>query len=161
MDKQTRNRLQKLVPTCRKLLVEEFTKQLQEFYGIQPTGITVELSTLTHLDNEQYRIAVLLRERVNHLAGALSSEEDTAREAVQRLIREQAFTVLNRFAALKMCEEREITQECVKNGYLSKGFQLFLATAGSGIGDTYDRYFVFIKASFDKDCTDIMCRFRK
>ena len=92
MDKQTRNRLQKLVSTCRKLLVEEFTKQLQEFYGIQPTGIIAELSTLTHLDNEQYRIAVLLRERVNHLASTLISEEDAAREAVQRLIREQAFT---------------------------------------------------------------------
>ncbi len=155
MDKQTRNRLQKLVSTCRKLLVEEFTKQLQEFYGIQPTGIIAELSTLTHLDNEQYRIAVLLRERVNHLASTLSSEENAAREEVQRLIREQAFTVLNRFAALKMCEEREITKECVKDGYQSKGFQLFLATAGSGIGDTYDRYVVFIKSIFDELALDL------
>ncbi len=155
MDKQTRNRLQKLVSTCRKLLVDELTKHLQEFYGIQPTGIIAELSTLTHLDNEQYRIAVLLRERINHLASALSSKEYAAREAVQRLIREQAFTVLNRFAALKMCEEREITQECVKNGYKSKGFQLFLATCGSGIGDTFDRYVVFIKSIFDELALDL------
>jgi len=150
MDRQVRNRLQKLVSKCRSILDKEFTAQLQMIYGMQPTGRIDELSTLTHLDNEQFRVATLLRDRVNHLSGLSSSGKEASREAVQRLIREQAFTVLNRFAALKMCEEREITQECVKSGYQSKGFQLFVSTCGSGIGDTYQRYVVFIKSIFDE-----------
>ena len=71
MDKQIRSRLQKLVSNCRSLLDKEFTAQLQMIYGMQPTGRIDALSTLTHLDNEQYRIATLLRERVNHLSGLL------------------------------------------------------------------------------------------
>ncbi|MBA7657330.1 hypothetical protein ES703_65267 [subsurface metagenome] len=85
----------------------------------------------------------------------LFNKKFAAGEAVQRLIREQAFTVLNRFAALKMGDEREITQECIKNGRQSKGFQLFLATAGSGIGDTYERYVVYINSIFDELALDL------
>jgi len=37
-DSSTRNKLQKMVASCRRILTDEFTGQLQSLYGIQPTG---------------------------------------------------------------------------------------------------------------------------
>ena len=42
-------------------------------------------------------------------------------EAVAALLREAAFTTLNRFVALKMLEARELVQECVSKGEESGG----------------------------------------
>jgi hypothetical protein len=44
---------------------------------------------------------------------------------LQQIVREQAFTVLNRLAALRMMEARGLLFESVSQGYQSKGFQLY------------------------------------
>jgi hypothetical protein len=68
-DDKNRNLLQKMVDSCRRLLSAEFIKQLQELYGIQPgTGSVIDLSEMTHLTADQYSIASLLRDRIDHLA---------------------------------------------------------------------------------------------
>ena len=154
-DNDTRNRLARMVADARTLLVREFTDQLQEAYGIQPNGTITPVEKLTHLDDERRDVAELLRERVDHLASGLSTEEKPVAAAIDRLMREQAFTILNRFAALRMCEERGIVQECVRGGLQSRGFQLYLKTAGSGLGDTYDRYRTFIFCLFDELAIDL------
>ena len=57
-DQSTRNRLQKFVSSARSILTEEFTRQLQATYGIDPKqGAVAEVSTLTHLDNRQRQTA--------------------------------------------------------------------------------------------------------
>jgi hypothetical protein len=45
------------------------------------------------------------------------------------LLRESAFTTLNRFVALKMLEARGIVLECVSRGELSSGFREFQGLA--------------------------------
>ncbi len=48
----TRNRLQRFVNDARSLLVDEFTRQLQQEYGLDPkTGEAADLSKLSHLDD--------------------------------------------------------------------------------------------------------------
>jgi hypothetical protein len=55
-------------------------------------------------------------------------------------VRKQAFTVLNRLAALRMAEARGLLMEAVGNGYQAKGFQLYTRLAGTGLGETGDAY---------------------
>lgn len=155
-DDKNRNLLQKMVDSCRRLLSTEFTKQLQELYGIQPgIGSVIDLSEMTYLTDDQYSIASLLRDRINHLASGLTGEKNPVGGAVDRVVREQAFTVLNRFAALRMSEEREIVRECLRNGMQSQGFKVYLQIAGSSIGDTYQRYRVFLSCLFDELAIDL------
>ena len=94
-DQDTRNKLQRFVSDVRALLTEEFTRQLQEDYGMDPdTGEVSSLSKLAHLDNARRETARLLRETLEHYKAATPSGNNG--EVLDRIVREQAFTVLNR-----------------------------------------------------------------
>ena len=153
-DTTTRNELQKVVGRARDLLVEEFMSQCQGIYGIQPDGSTLDVSALGHLSEEERTKAQLLRDRINHLAAGITGSRKKA-EAVARMIREQAFTVLNRLCALRMGEERDLVQECVRKGFESKGFRLYDQTASRLGGDTYSRYSLFLQLVFDVLAIDL------
>src|SRR5215208_609266 len=121
-DQATRNRLQRFVGDARELLKEEFTRQLQNVYGLDPTsGSVTSLENLRDLDDTRRETARILRETLAHYLA--SSPSGGAGEALDRIVREQAFTVLNRLAALRMAEARGILTESVSKGYDSKGFQ--------------------------------------
>jgi len=92
---------------------------------------------------------------VAHISDGLSEEKNPVKAAVDRMTREQSFTVLNRFAALRMCEERGLLQQCVGGGLQSKGFQVYLKTAGSGLGGQYERFRTFIFSIFDEIAIDL------
>jgi hypothetical protein len=145
-----------MVGACRRLLTDEFDNQLQGLYGIYALdGRVLELEKLTTLDDDHYQIATLLRERVLHLSSGMASEKQPLAEAVRRVLREQSFTLLNRFAALRMVEERGFAQECVGQGLKSKGFQVFETVARSGLGGAYERYVTFIHGMFDEMSLDL------
>lgn len=154
-DSATRNKLAKIVAGARTLLSKEFTGQLQEIYGIQPDGTLIKMEKLTHLNDEEQAIATMLRDRVNHLANNMAAEKKPLVAAIDRMIREQAFTLLNRFAALRMCEERKLIQESIGSGIQSKGFKVYLQIAGSGLGDTYARYKTYLLCLFDEIAIDL------
>jgi len=103
-DQATRNRLQRFVNEARRVLEEEFTRQLQNDYGMDPhAGSVAELTSLRHLDDAQRETARILRDTLAHYT---ASGEMNASQALERIVREQAFTVLNRLAALRMAEAR-------------------------------------------------------
>jgi hypothetical protein len=135
-DDPTRRRLANFVGTARSLLAEEFTRQLQHVYGLDPdTGDVTDPARLT-LDNAQRETARLLRETMEHyLASADTSTAAKAKKARQetldRIVREQAFTVLNRLCALRMAEARGLLIESIAKGYQSQGFQLYQRLAGT------------------------------
>jgi hypothetical protein len=153
-DDPTRNELQRIVGKARDVLVEEFTSQCQRVYGIQPDGSIFDLSKLDHLPQEEQLRARLLRDRLHHLSTGIAGPKAQT-EAVARLLREESFTVLNRLCALRMCEERELVQECVRAGYDSKGFRLFDQTASKLGGETYQRYVLFLQNLFDELSVDL------
>ena len=154
-DTETRSKLAKLVKDARETLAFEFTAQLQEKYGIHPDGTIMGLATLSHLDDGERAVAELLRERIEHLASSMVGEKNPEAAAIDRLTREQAFTVLNRFAALRMCEERGLVQECVRQGMNSRGFQVYLKIAGSCLGEHYDRYRTYLNCICDEIAVDL------
>jgi hypothetical protein len=154
-DDKTRNRLARFVTDARELIKFEFTEQLQRVYGISATGDITALADLRDLDEGQRALAELLRERVDYLKASSKSEENPSAAAVDRLTREQAFTVLNRLAAIRMAEKRGFIVESVGHGYQSKGFQVYCQIAGSGLGDVYHRFRQYLFCMFDELALDL------
>lgn len=149
-DQTTRGRLQKLVNACRSLLSDEFSVQLQQTYGLDPnTGEVTPMARLTHLDDRQRHTAEVLRQTMTHYLGAESDTQDHRLAVMNRMVREQAFTVLNRMAALLMMEARGQLFESVSKGYQSRGYQLYSKIAGTALGETGPAYQAYLHSVFD------------
>ena len=164
-DQSTRNRLQKFVGDARKLLSDEFTQQLQNTYGLDPvTGGVAALSDLPALSPSEQQTAQLLRDTLEHYLAA-SHKADPYKDkalvaaALDRIVREQAFTVLNRLAALRMAEARQFVIESISQGYQSKGFQLYQRIAGSSLGETGQTYQHYLFSVFDELSLDLAVLF--
>lgn len=150
-DQSTRGRLQKLVNTCRSLLSDEFSIQLQQTYGLDPkTGEVTPMARLTHLDDRQRHTAEVLRQTLAHYLGADTDDTDHRIAVLDRMVREQAFTVLNRLAALLMMEARGQLIESISKGYQSRGYQLYSKIAGTALGETGQAYHVYLFSVFDE-----------
>ena len=154
-DDKTRNQLARFVTDARELIKSEFAEQLQRVYGISATGDITPLADLRDLDEEQRALAEILRERVDYLKASSLTEENPTASAVDRLAREQAFTVLNRLAAIRMAEKRGFIVESVGHGYQAKGFQVDCQVASSGLGDVYHRYRRYLFCMFDELAWDL------
>ncbi len=152
IDKEMRGKLARAVTRCRVLLEEEFSGQLQAVYGVQPDGNATPLQALTSLGDEEHVTARVLRDMVDHLSTRGGKERA---EAVRRVVREQAFTVLNRFVALRLAEPRGFVGECVRRGFESEGFRIYLTHSGGSMGTTYDRYRTFLLSVFDEISLDL------
>lgn len=150
-DQSTRGRLQKLVNSCRGLLSDEFSIQLQQTYGLDPkTGEVTPMTRLTDLDDRQRHTAEVLRQTLAHYLGADADDTDHRIAVLDRMMREQAFTVLNRLAALLMMEARGQLIESVSKGYQSRGYQLYSKIAGTALGETGQAYQVYLFSVFDE-----------
>lgn len=156
-DQPTRNRLARFVGDSRALLTEEFIRQLQLDYGLDPTsGEVTDLARLNHLDDARRETARLLRETLAYyMAGQTKQTAQVRRESLERIVREQAFTVLNRLCALRMMEARGLLLESVGQGYRSKGFQLYSRLAGPALGETADTYCSYLFSLFDEFAVDL------
>jgi hypothetical protein len=134
-DNATRARLQRFVAEARSLLMDEFAKQFQQDYGLDPdAGGVAELDSLAHLDDRRLETARILREILDHyLTSDLGQGAQARKAALERMVREQAFTTLNRLAALRMMESRGLVLECVGKAYQSKAFQLYQRVAGTAL----------------------------
>jgi len=152
-DQATRNRLQRFVTDARRILEEEFTRQLQNDYGMDPaSGEIAPLENLLHIDDQQRESARILRETLVHYCAA---PDTMAVSGLERIVREQAFTVLNRLAALRMTEARGLMIESIGGAYQAKGFQLYARLAGAGHGETGDAYRVYLHSVFDELAQDL------
>jgi hypothetical protein len=150
-DQTTRGRLQKLVNSCRGLLSDEFSIQLQQTYGLDPnTGEVTPMARLNHLDDRQRHIAEVLRQTMTHYLGAEADDTNHRIAVLDRMVREQAFTVLNRLAALLMMEARGQLIESISKGYQSRGYQLYSKIAGTALGETGQAYQVYLFSVFDE-----------
>jgi len=164
-DQQTRNRLAGFVARARGLLAADFVRQLQNEYGLDPaTGDMAEPDSLVGLDDARRSTARLLYDTAQHyLASADLSTPVKAKKARQeilaRIVREQAFTVLNRLAALRMAEARGLVIECIAKDYQSQGFRLYQMVAGPALGETGEVYRMFLFSLFDEFATDLAVLF--
>jgi hypothetical protein len=157
-DDSTRARLREFVSDARTLLTAECTRQLRYEYGMDPaTGEVDELSRLPVLDDTRWETARLLRDTLAHYLA--TSPSGGRPEALQRIVREQAFTVLNRLVALRMMEARGLLLESIARGYQARGFQLYKRLAGSSLGETGEAYRCYLASLFDEFALDLRVLF--
>ena len=144
--------LKRFVGTVKSLLMDNITTMLQRDYGIWAEGrIDPDVKLTTSDPDIKYR-AKLLRQRIKYLKSNLPIDsKDIDKQAVRQLTAEQAFTVLNRFCALRMCEERGLILESVGHGYDSEGFTVYDAVTGQGAtAPTFQRYSWYLRSIFDE-----------
>ncbi len=123
MDKSLRNTLRIVVTQSRKLMEEAIGELLQGQFGIHANGKVEDAAAMSHLSTEeqQHREQLLI-----HL-GHIQASGFKPKDAVAQLVREIAFTHLNRLCAYKMMETRHLIREAVSRGVKSNGFIFYLA----------------------------------
>jgi len=150
MEKEQRDALRSSVVKARRILEREFQEQLEGAYNILPDGHIIETAP-----GDPVVRARLLDVIEHHRAcGATSAE------AVERTRREAAFTVLNRFAALKMAERRGLVRKCVSDGLQSEGVRE-LAECAPGLRAAVDDggYRLLVEAVTDEISIDLKVLF--
>jgi hypothetical protein len=123
MEKAIRSTLRSVVTECRRELEKAIGELLQGQFGIHTDGTLEHAEKLTHLSqaDQEYRAQVVAS--LEHIkAGGFTSAG-----AVGQLIREVAFTHLNRFCAYKLLEKRRLIRETISRGLNSNGFKFYLA----------------------------------
>jgi hypothetical protein len=123
MDKALRNTLRLVVTQSRKILEEAIGELLQGRYGIHVSGQVEDAAVMSHLSEEEQQHREQLLVHLEHIRSSGFKPKD----AVAQLVREIAFTHLNRLCAYKMMETRHLIRESVSRGMKSNGFKFYLA----------------------------------
>src|SRR3954471_13257046 len=102
MDQAVRNKLRGVVTQCRKLLEDSVSQELQGRFGIYATGKDAvqvdDDARMTHLGDEE---RLPRRDILDHL-DHIKARGFKPKESLEQLMREVAFTHLNRLCAYKM-----------------------------------------------------------
>ena len=154
MDKDVRNAIERATQKARHILEEDFAEQLDAVFDVRADGRVADKGG-KHLTGRQH----LLRDKIVAAVQHKRSVGMKPAEAVADYVRDAAFTTLNRFAALKMLEARELVQECVSRGDASNGFAEFCGLApaikiANGAG-----YRLYIESIFDELSTEVKVLF--
>jgi hypothetical protein len=145
MEKEQRSRLQKATQDARKLLEEEFRGQLLQTYDIDVEKVRWAEEPGAHLQAEQRLIREKLVAWIEHKEAQINDRK----EALLLVLREMAFTALNRFVALKLMEARELVRPCVSGGLESAGFLEFTAVAQGLLVDQEGSYRLYLETIFE------------
>ena len=144
MDQNQIKAIERFVNSRRKALRQDVETRLHG-YGIQPSGELLPESSLEHLSDIERQTADQLRQRFDHLSASMKPAE-----AFSTVVREQAFTILNRMVTLRMAEARGMILPSVSGGMESEGFQLFLQSCDQKSIGLYAWYRNYLLALFDE-----------
>ena len=120
MDKETRNKIKKMVLDARKELQREIGELLEGVFGLHRDGTIEDISRLPQIRNDQN--AIKAREGFAYFIERETAAGSKKHDAVERLILGLTFTHLNRLVALKLMERRKVIRETVSRGSKSNGF---------------------------------------
>ena len=148
MNKEMRSRIKKMVQTVRSVLMKEARETLEGVYGLHADGSFEGVQALPELKD------LKKSETRRHLEHFFAEEAKTGlkgKEAVDKLVKEIAFTHLNRFVAFKMMEARKIIRQTISRGVDSNAFKFYLVehsederlyNAGK-IDETYEKFLLW------------------
>lgn len=154
MEKETRSAIESATQKARRLLETDFQEQLDGVFDVRIDGRVAE-EPGAHLDAGQGRLRRKIVAAIEHKrAGGMKPAE-----AVVDYLRDAAFTVLNRFVALKMLEARELVQPCVSDGEASSGFNEFCGLAPGVRTPDGAGYRLYLECLFDELSTEVKVLF--
>ncbi len=133
MDQAIRNKLRGVVTQCRRLLEDSVRDELQGKFGAYATrkdDVQVDdEARMTNLGGEERAARRDILDHFTHI----KARGFKPKEALDQLVREIAFTHLNRLCAYKMMEARQVYvgdqrfREAVSRGVNSNGVKFYLA----------------------------------
>ncbi len=133
MDQAIRNKLRGVVTQCRRLLEDSVRDELQGKFGVYAAlkdDVQVDDDArMMHLGDEE---RAARKDILDHFAH-IKARGFKPRESLDQLVREVAFTHLNRFCAYKMMEARQVYigdqrfREAVSRAVNSNGVKFYLA----------------------------------
>jgi hypothetical protein len=133
MDQAVRNKLRGVVTQCRRLLEDSVRDELQGKFGVyaaRKDDVQVDdEARMTNLGDEERDAR---KDILDHFAH-IKARGFKPREALDQLVREVAFTHLNRLCAYRMMEARQVYlgdqrfREAVSRGVNSNGVKFYLA----------------------------------
>ncbi len=128
MDDATRRALHATVDAVRRQLETSVREGLESRFGIRPDG-SVEPPARLALDSGELQARDELVAYLRHLQAIAHGAKAAAAKACTQLVREIAFTHLNRLVALKMAEHpsRRLVREAIGHGVQSNGFRFYRA----------------------------------
>lgn len=146
LNETQRTTLEKLVARARLVLEDEFAAQAEGRFGIHGDGRIEDEAALPD-DNVAKAIRGDLVEIVEHL----QTLGETPAGAVGRLLREAAFTHLNRLFAIRIAEALDLLPESLGNGRQSRGFMEF----GEVMPILSDDYWGYLQLCGDELAPDV------
>lgn len=133
MDQEIRNKLRNVVTQCRTLLEKDIRSSLEGKFRIYERNgevVADPKAPMGHLEDDKERDA--RTELLDHLSH-IKARGFKPKDALDQLVREIAFTHLNRFCAFKMMKARDVYidgekfRDAVNNGVNSNGVMFYLA----------------------------------
>jgi hypothetical protein len=157
LSKVTRDSIGRTVKALRRLFEEDFSKQASGRFGIRNSvrsdsdktdalaGWLDPVGTLSLTPVEQAQ-----REELVHALRYLWAEGLSGGEAVQRLIREAAFTAVNRLLAVRVAEAVGIMPEVLARGRQSAGYRDAVRDLFPALSHDEESYWIYIQVAGDE-----------
>ncbi|MBW1801658.1 MAG: BREX-1 system adenine-specific DNA-methyltransferase PglX, partial [Deltaproteobacteria bacterium] len=120
---------------ARGIMEKEVSEQLEGLYGLLTDGKWVPAKNYPAI--EKLPEARETRNRLEQFLEDERAADLNPKEARGKIIKEAAFTWLNRLVALKMMETRKLLRQTISKGTQSNGFRLWLTDPGNE--KEYDR----------------------
>ena len=150
LDGAQRTALSNLIQKARLLLEADLASTLEGDFGIHRSDGRVEEADALSLNASQAAVRIDLLD----IVAFLRSEGETELTAVERLIREAAFTHVNRLVALGVAEGLGILPETIGNGLASQGFRDFAEVAPASAEEEWERFRLFVRICADELSAD-------
>jgi hypothetical protein len=148
---ESRIAVSRFVQWARRLLEEDLSRQAEGRFGIHIRRGEIE-------DESQLRLNVselAVRHDLIEIFQFLMAEERGGDAAAARLIREAAFTHLNRLIAIRVAEENGLLPESVRQGPMSSGFRDLLEVAPLLAREESGGYWRYLQLCGDELAADL------
>ena len=138
MNSKLTDAIKKMTLAARELLTREASEQLEGIYGFLRDGTLKPAEEYPAIQNNSD--AAKNRELIEEFVENESLSGLDAKKARDKLVREVAFTWLNRFVAFKMLETRKLIRQTIFRVEKSNGFLMWLTSPGNeGFYEEYNK----------------------
>jgi len=130
--------IKKMTLTARDLLTREASEQLEGIYGFLKDGNLKPAEEYPAVQNNSE--AAKTRKLIEEFLENENLSGLNAKKTREKLVREVAFTWLNRFVAFKMLETRKLIRQTISRVEKSNGFLMWLTSPGNeGFYEEYNK----------------------